>query len=519
MSAFPPLEGGGAPVITERRRAVSGGAWNAASAVMPMASTLLLSVVIERSLGADALGQQSLIAFVSSLFVSLLVMSVVAASIQALSAARGRDDDAEVAWLSRVSTAVHLAAGVVSCLVLVVFGLGRGELEDVWYVAGVTVLLDSIGWSMSSRIVARDGWSRVGARRLVSQAAAPLLGIVALFAGLGITGVFAAQAVASLGLVLLLRPVQARAPLAPSRGATHPPVRVLTRVWAMFVLSSVLTQVVERRLEVVFLDAYSVAREIAMYSIAFNLVSIAYYVCTAGIGAATASVAALSAAGAHERVADALARSSRLVVVLTIGMAAAIASVGPFLVETVYGDAGEAAALVPWLCLSLLLAPLGHLMQVYWSGIARLKPVLLSGAAGAVVDVVLAVALIPDHGAAGAVAANVAGQCTAAALIVVHTARRVPGLRVPVALVIRSVLVAAPSGALAVLAGQRGGSLGVLAAGAAFVAAAVLISRVVALVDEEDLQWVLGALPEGPGRVLGWIGRPGLRVTPRSSGR
>ncbi len=510
----------------ERRRALSGGMWNAAATVLPMVTTLVLSVVINRTLGIDAQGVQNFIAYVASLAVALPVMSLFSASVQALSTARGRGSVAEAAWLARVSLLLHVCVGVVSGGVLLAIGLARGDEQVAWAIAGATVGIDAASWALSARSIARDGWGPVGARRLVTQAAAPLLGIVALLAGLGVTGVFLAQAVASVALLVSVWWMQRDADGAGRVALRKPPLplRPLAALVGMFALVSLLTQVVDRRLEILFLDAYSTEREIAVYSIAFAFVSMAYYVCTSTTGAASSSIAAVAGSGDAARVEQAISRAARVLVAVAVLLAAALASVGPSLVRVVYEGADRAAVLVPWLCLTLLYAPLGHLVQQYWQGVGRLGPILVSGSAGAVVDVALAFLLVPDHGAAGAVAANVTAQAVTATLLVVHTGRRLPGLRLPAGGVLRAAAVAVPSGVAAVAAAGLGGWLGFLSAAAAFVVVAFVLSRVVPVLAADDVAWLEGALPGRlaglssrlltPGRLRGARGRDRSAVGP-----
>ena len=480
----------------ERRRALSGGIWNAAATVMPMVTTLLLSVVVNRTLGIDAQGVQNFISYVASLAVALPVMSVFGAAVQALSAARGRRAAAEAAWLARASLFLHLGLGLVSGGALIVLGVARGNEQLAWAIAGVTVGIDAASWALSAQSIAKDGWSRVSARRLVTQAAAPLLGVVALLAGMGVAGVFVAQGIASLALLLSLlwmhRGDRTAGGLVPQRPAS---VRALGSLVGMFALVSLLTQIVERRLEVLFLDAYSSDSEIAVYSIAFALVSMAYYVCTSTTGAASSSIAAVVGSGDVARVEYAISRAGRVLVAVAVLLAAALAAVGPALVRVVYQGADHAAALVPWLCLTLLYAPGAHLLQQYWQGVGRLGPILLSGSAAAVVDVTLAFLLVPDHGAAGAVAANVTAQAVAAVLLFVQTGRQLPGLRLPGGVALRAAVVAVPAAAAAVAAAQLGGVLGLVAAGVAYLVVAALLSRFVAVLGPEDVSWLQGALP------------------------
>ena len=495
---------------SERRRVVSGGVWNAASTVLPMGSTLLLSVLISHRFGAAGLGAQSLIAYSATLLNALLILSFTAASLQILGAARGEGDDSRTAWLARYSLIAHTTGGVFSALVLVGVGLFSDTFRVAWYVVGLTALLDAVSWALSSRIAARDGWSAVGARRLVSQLCAPLLGVGALAAGFGITGVFWGQAIASAGLLLALRPVALRHPSRIDRSRPVPDWRPLLRVWGLFVLSVVITQIVERRLELLFLGRFSTKDQVAYYSTAFNLVSIAFIICSSVTGAAVPSIAAAHGAKEHGKVTEALNRATSVIVVIGMMLAAGLAAVGPALIELAYPrDFAAAARLVPFLAISLLLAPLGHLYNAYWTGIGSLRPVLLCGAAGAVIDVAVAVALIDRFGARGAVAANVAGQCSAALLVAGYTWRRERSLRVPLPVLARSAAVALVAAAAGAVVARLGGWQGVAGGTLAYGLAALLAAKTIGLLAARDADWLAGALPGRAGGLLQFLTRPG----------
>ncbi len=201
-----------------------------------------------------------------------------------------------------------------------------------------------------------------GARRLAAQAASPLLGIVLLLAGMGVIGVFVGQAIASVGYALALWSfVRRHPPATPADPGPAPDFRPLLRLWTLFVASSVIQQVVERRLEVVFLERYSGPAQIASYSVAFNVVTIAFSFCSSVTGATVPSIAAASAAGDSAKVEAAFNRALRILALVGALFTAGLVAVGPALVTVFYGAAfSEAASLVPWLALSLLLAPLGH---------------------------------------------------------------------------------------------------------------------------------------------------------------
>lgn len=496
----------------ERRRALSGGLWLAATQIMPMATTLVLSVCIERTLGKTALGQQGYVALVASLLVTLLIGSLSGTGVQLLSAARGREDAAEVARLSRLTTAAMTGAGGVCAGVLLAVGSQQDTLRVLWVVAAGTALVDGVGSSLQTRVVARDGWHRIGSRRLASQLAGPLLGVVALLAGLGLPGVFVAQAVAATALLVALVPL-ARGGAAGDRagagaaGAAALGLRPMALLAGGFLAANFFVTLLERRIEGLFMQ--SQPAQLAAYSVAFNLFAVAYFACGAITAAAMPSIASVAAAGEKDRIHDALARAARLIVSASLLLGAAVASVGPTVILVVYDDLPEAAALVPWICLALVLGPLAALVRVYWSGLGLLRPVLLTGAAGLVADVIAAALLVPRHGAAGAVAANLAGVTVASASLLVFTDRQVAGLRVGYRPVLGALVVAAPSATAAVVvAVALPGVVGLTASAAAFCVVALVVSRLVHPVAHDDVVWLAGALPSRVGPLVRWLGAP-----------
>jgi O-antigen/teichoic acid export membrane protein len=504
--------GTAAPVRDEhgsRRSAFSGGVWSAGSTVAPMALALALSVVISRELGAEVLGQQSLVAYVASLMFSVAIYSFTSASVQLLSSARGARDEARLAHLSRWSFAAHLVGGGLAATLLLVTGLARTEYQALWFLAAVTALVDSVGWAYASRDIALNGWRRTASRRLPAQALGPALGIVAVYAGLGVQGVFAAQLVVALGLTLVLRRLGRTAEAPAPSDLPAPPWRPVLRLWSLFALSTIIVQVVERRLELVFLDQLHDPETVAMFSVAFNVVGLPLLLSASLIGAAMPAIARRHAEDPQVVVAT-LSRAARVLVAANLVLCAGTVTVGPGLVVAVYGaDFGEAAGLVRYLGLTLLLAPLGHLCTALWTGTGRLRPVLVAGATGAVVDLVLAVALIPRFAAEGAAVATIAAQTTVAAIVIGYTFRRGLRLQLRPGRLLRAAVVAVAAGAAATAcAVLLGGWLGTLLSVPAFALVVVLGSRFVGVVDPEDVDWLATTLPAKVERIVRAVTRP-----------
>lgn len=486
-----------------RRSAFSGGAWSATATVAPMALVLALSVVISRELGPDVLGQQSLVAYVGALAFSVATYSCVSASVQLLSSAHGARDQARLAHLSRWSFVAHLTGGGLAASVLLVTGLARTDYRELWFVAAATVLVDSVGWAYASRDIALHGWRRTASRRLLAQSLGPTLGIVAVLVGLGVQGVFAAQLLVSVCLAVVLGRI-GRSTTAPAASAfPAPPWRPVLRLWSLFVLSTVIVQVVERRLELVFLDQLHEPETVAMFSVAFNVVGLPLLLSASLIGSAMPAIARRHAQDPSV-VLGTMSRAARVLVAVNLVLCAGTVTVGPGLVVAVYGpDFAEAAGLVRYLGLTLLLAPLGHLCQALWTGTGNLRPVLVAGGAGAVVDIVLAATLIPAFAAEGAVVATVAAQTTVAGIVIVYTFRRGLRLQLRIGRLVRAAAVAIAAGlAATACVSLVGGWVGTALSVPAFVAVVLLGSRFVGVVDPEDVDWLATTLPAGVERLV-----------------
>jgi O-antigen/teichoic acid export membrane protein len=494
----------------DRRSTFVGALWNVAAMVFPLVSTLLLSVAIARWLGPEALGQQSVIAYMGSLVTSLVIMAATTCTTQVLAAAYGGDDPGRFAALARLSRRVHLAGGVLAAAVLSGIGAGR-DLTLAWVLIGLVTFIDALGWSHGSRLVALDGWRAVSPLRLVSQFGATLLGVGAVLLGLGLPGVFGAQVLTSTWLTLVLRRRDRR--LRPDLDARPAPlqVRPLVRLWSLFVVGMLLTQVVNRRVELLFLDAFSSSHAVAVYAVAFTVVSAAVTVPTALGQAAMPAMSAAGAAGGEESLREDLRRAARLAMLGGFLFAAALIAIGPSLVVTLWGaQLRSAAGILPWLALPTLGVPLAGLLEIYWTAMNRLAAMLVLGAISAVVDLGAAAVLVPLHGLAGAVIANVGAQFVYLGAVVVYTHRRLAGVLPPAGFLARSAAVAVVVGgsgwaAAAVLSGAAPG-WALLGALLAFALALAVVSRTVGLLDRPDLDWLAGLLPSAVRPLLALLG-------------
>lgn len=481
-----------------RQRAVVGGIWMAVAQFVPLFGTALLSITIGRVLGPELLGLQSFIAYVDALLSALVLQVVTVMSIRLLSESIGAKDEGGFQHLARVTFVANIAAGAVSALVLT--GIGLASSTPVpWLVVSLSSLINGVGWGYGSILVATRGWRSVSSRRLVTQSLAMVLGVVAILVGFGITGVFAANAVGALVVLIWLR--KTMGPL--KWGALRPLPHRLARVWGQLLVMELLLQVVQRRMEFLFLQAFSTDVQLAMYSIGFMVVSTAAILPMSLVEAGLPGVAESLGAGTIERTAKMLGSALRIVSVASLPLTAAVVCLGPVMILVLYGgDYQLAADLVPLMGLSLILVTAGNLCATFWIGADRLRLPIIGASVGAVVDLSLAWLLVADHGAWGAAIANLAGQTTMA-VILLTLSWRAAG-RFPVmagrwlGVLLYSAVVTAVVLAVVGAIGTDSESLALVAllAGAAvFVGLMLALGSTFGFVHGDDAAWLHEALP------------------------
>jgi len=493
------------------RGVVVGGLWRVAATLLPMISALGLSVTVSRVLGPEALGLQSLLSYLQGFVLNVFVLSLTQAGIQLLSSARGRGDEDALHWLRRWSLQVHAVVGLVLAALLLGLGGLREESMLLWAVIAATALVDALSYALTVRVVTYDGWARVSRRRLVSQGVGPLLGIAAVLGGLGVTGVFVGQAVGSAYLLVALLVLQRRVPRTRG-GGPRPAVGPVARLWLGFVVTLVLTQVVERRVELVFLDWLSTQREVGLFSAAFTLVSVAVAATAAVTGAALPAVARSTAAGRDERLQGVLGHALRVLAVGTPVLVAGLLALGPVALLALYGsDFGPSGPLLQGLSLVLVGAPVAGAMAALHLGTGRVGVVVRGGLAAAAVDIGLCLALVPGLDAAGAVVAAVAAQLTYAVALLLPARRQAAVASLRPGLLGRPLLVAVLAGAAAAVPalllapwpGLVGGAL-------VFAVVAAVAAVLVRPLRADDARWLSGVLPGPAGRAVVRLGaRPG----------
>lgn len=495
-----------------RRGALVGGLWNVAEMVIPLILTALLSIVLARVLGPEDLGVQSLIAYSESMIFGVLVGSLVIASLQAISASKGSGDAATTHCLTVWQLRLQVINGVVIFAALTIVAL-LSQYPVPWTLAGATTAVNAIGWAYAARIIVKEGsWKSVSIRRLILQVASQLLGIVAVFAGAGIAGVFAANLVSALALTLLLHQRwrrSTRTDISDSLPAGRPPSQLM-RLWWQSGLLAALTLIVGQRVEFFFLARYSGPEQIAMYSVAFMVVSTAVLVPRSAVQAVLPALAASHGGADSERSRSHLAHAIPIMTMLSIPVTAALIILGPGLVLLLYGTQFQQAAwLTAWMAPIVLIVPVSVICQTFLMAQAALAVPIWCSVAGGIIDIALCLLLIPQNGANGAAIANAAGQASTALMITILTIRSVPGARPPLRRwLVAFVFYCGLGGAAGFLLLRLGGVTGWLLAAVTLVVGGGLWGRLVGYVDPGQARWLAETVPV-----------PLLRVLPFLAGR
>ena len=277
--------------------------WNLVATVLPQAYLVAVSIAAARFLGPEQFGRQSFIAFVELSLVLLVVAGLATAVSRYLGAALGAKEPGHVHVLERLSARIAWSgAAVVAVVTIVIATVGSGP-RAAWIFAGIFGAASVLQRERNAVLVGFQRWRGVTLAGLAVGALATVVVIAVLALGGGISGIFAVEAAA--GTVLLAWTVvlarRALRSLAAGREAGAP-VRRMLRYTALASFGVVLTVVIWRRSEFLFLNYYSTNTEIGLYSIAFAAAAAVLLMPLAITGVLLPSIATLHGAEDLERI-------------------------------------------------------------------------------------------------------------------------------------------------------------------------------------------------------------------------
>jgi O-antigen/teichoic acid export membrane protein len=228
------------------------------------------------------------------------------------------------------------------------------------------------------------------------------------------------------------------------------------------------------------------------------------------------AVATLIGAGELHRVRAGYWRAMRLLLFITPPVVVGAAVTGPALISLAYGDEFAAAGEVLLVLLGpLLVLPLITTSDALLFAFGRLRFLLALGIVATVVDVTLAILLIPRFDALGAAIANAAAQLTAGIPCLWLAARLNAPTDIAWRPLLRGLLLALMVGGIAgaTLLVLGDGLFGALAAVLAGVALFALLAPVLRPLPAADAAWLAGAL-EGKGPLRRTLVRALRRLAP-----
>ena len=430
--------------------------------------------------------------------------------------ALGRRRPGVVIGLARWVRRISIGAAVIGAAIMVGFGLAGATPRAAWFIAAVVVAASLIQRVPSAVLNGLQKWRAASVVGVVMAVVAAVSTVLVLWAGGGIVGMFAVEAAVTLASLVWLWSLSRRAEA--TLGTPEPVDPNLRGDFLRYAfiasLGVILTFVVWRRSEFLFLNHYSTDSEIAIYSVAFSSVAALLLIPQAIVGVLLPAVATLLGAGATERIRQGFERAIRLLLVLTLPMTAFAIALGPLTLRVVYGqDFSGAGPVVVLLLIPLPIVTLMNLSKVVLAGMGRQRFQLASGAVGAAANIGLDFALIPHYDAVGAALANAGGQLVSGLPVLVYAIRRIGVAHWEPWPLARTALASVGAGAAGWLVqdwlgGVAGILLGLAVASVVFAGLAVAL-RILTVSDAVWLDDLIGRLFGGRlGRLIRICARP-----------
>jgi O-antigen/teichoic acid export membrane protein len=399
------------PAAELQRRAISGSAWTVIHTLVSVPVAFAANAVVARSLGVSSYGHLAFLTASLALAVTFANFGFSTALVQRGSRAEAGGRRLEADDLLRRSLGFHTVVEL-PILIVVALALTRSDARWVTVALLTAVVLTTClsGGALSFTIENRTALAaRISiALNLIVQGAS----VATALATRSASAVWAVRTLIpalALGLnLLLLKHRRRRAAVKPRfpRGLGSAFWRYAIFSWS----SGLLALLVYSRSEVFLLQLLHKREALGLFALAFGLSQVLTAPVDAMLHPLLPAVSGLLSAW-PERILAAFERSMRVSALIGGALSAAAIPTLVFAVPLIYGASFTSAA---WLFVPLALVSIFQSTNnpVIAFANARQRGALIfkSTCAALIVDVIVAVALIPAFGAWGAVAANVAGQ-------------------------------------------------------------------------------------------------------------
>jgi O-antigen/teichoic acid export membrane protein len=493
-----------------------GGAWKVLGATLPQIYTLIVSIVAARVLGPDGTGRQSFIAFSEATAISLLSLGLPAALMryvaEMVGAGRVPSAKALFAWAWRLEAVAAAAGGAL----FLAFALAGAQPRSAWMFAAAVCLFGVFGTVPAAVLTGLQLWRKAVVNTVVTGAAATAGTVLVLYLGGGISGMIAVEAVASIAS-LIWATLLARRPLAEIVAAPAAGERVLRRSVLRYGAAAsagvVLELIVWRRSEFFFLAGYSTDAEIAFYSIAFAIANAVIRLPSTAAATMAPAVANLLGSGEHDRIRSGFSRALRLIAFFTFPVVALVLALGPSLVRLLWGDNfAPAGHVLLVLAASSVVVPFATVSYATLAGLGSIRPMLIADSLAALVDIGLAFALVPHHGAMGAAVANAAAQVASCLPLVFYASHRLGPIRIE-GRALAGILVASTGCGLAAWGTNiaLGDLAGVLVGAFVGICSLLAIGRAAGMLTADDALWITEAAPGTVRRFVAPVARMASR--------
>jgi O-antigen/teichoic acid export membrane protein len=413
-------------------------AWSAGAAIAQAVARLLAAVMVARLLPPADAGAVIYFLWLTAT-VALVVQCGIPAAVQRFTAEL---DGSRLPWvaegvtrlLARLGLVLTASGALVVALVATMTSPSAITVHVLWALA-LMLGLDVLG---SAVLAGRQRFASL-ARRSLAGAVLLLLGVGGGAHIAGITGALGGYALASL-------PLAAAGVAATWQGRPQPLDAALRRRLGRYALGAWLAALgaalVWGRLELVFLDIYRSAQELADYGIALSWATMVGQLPLLALGPLMPHFAAHQGGGDRQAAFATYALATKLLLVTLVPLCLVGVLLTPVLLPAIFGPGYDGAVPAGMLLAaagvlgcaaagSALLHGLGHAAVFVWFG-----------AIGAALMVPLAVVVIPQTGPVGAATVRIVVQVLLVGLGTWYIARRI-GCPVPVAAAIRVLAVAA----------------------------------------------------------------------------
>jgi O-antigen/teichoic acid export membrane protein len=409
--------------------------WYGCVTVLGLVAGLLMSVVLARGLGPERLGDFSYASWFTRLLEAIAAQGLGLGTVRYTADAFGRGNPGRASGFLRLFTRaqVVMALSVVAIVVPLVLIVAPPALRVAYLAATLTVLplsLEGIYMRATYGAQRYDLTARASAVKMTLHLVVTAL---VLKGGGGVAGVLVAQGVVTVFTCLLQRQYARSLYTAPAERLPAPVWREARSYIIPLAVVLLLEMLVWDRTEIFFLRLYVSSGELAFYSLAYGLAGRLIVLPNIVVGPLLPALAALHGTGDGVEFRRVYRRAVRYAMLVAAPLVAVSVAGAPGVVGLLYG---ERYAPVTWMFRVLVIVTLiGVLREVAWAALqaagAR-RSILYGALVSTVLDLVLAVVLIPRIGTVGALVAASSAQIAltvwAVAAMRHATGARLPGL-------------------------------------------------------------------------------------------